>query len=208
MTKCLCIFLDGKPSLLSRFGGPFGLERLGARLGAHKIVPPPEAARVVANKFLMVNIVVFSACPEREKMMKAPWELVAGVCINSLEKAADDPEIHGENMEVSSGHGAEQDRRSDGTKSKTHDLNRRSVFCGETEWRRVLVMDLVYVLVEEGGFVHQAMCPVVPGVFHDKEYGDLKGHLPQWRERDRGLKTKELSQWVEKPEYVSNSKYE
>ena len=61
------------------------------------------------------------------------------------------------------------------------------------------MVDLVDVLVEEGVDVHGAVGPVVPGVFHDEEDGDLHCHLPEWWEGYGSAEAEELGHWVEEP---------
>lgn len=39
----------------------------------------------------------------------------------------------------------------------------------------------------------------MPGIFDDKENGNLIEHLVKWRERNGGGKAKVLRQWVEEP---------
>lgn len=64
----------------------------------------------------MVNIVMLCAGPEGEEMMQAPWEFVATVCINRLEESAHDPDVHGQDVEVSSDR-TPQNRRANGSQT-------------------------------------------------------------------------------------------
>ncbi|RYZ47962.1 MAG: beta-glucosidase BglX [Sphingobacteriales bacterium] len=64
-----------------------------------------------------------------EEVVQAPWELIARVRIDSLEQSADDPEVHGHDVEIL-GNCCPQDRCCNRTKPKNHDLNRGCVFCG------------------------------------------------------------------------------
>jgi hypothetical protein len=175
------------------------LGSLGTGLGVKAEVPPPEAAGVVSNELLVVDVVVLSASPEGEEVVKAPGELVAAVRIDGLEHAEGDPDVHGENVEIL-GDGAPEDRASDGSETQDHDFDGRGVLSGEAKGSRVLVVDLVDVLVEEGACVHEAVSPVVPGVFHDEEDGNLVGNLVQRRERDRCLEAEVLAHGVKKPD--------
>lgn len=92
------------------------LGSLSTGLGVEEQVPPPEAASVVANKLLMVNIVVLSAGPERQEVVKTPWELVAAVRVDGLEHTEADPSVHGQDVEVL-GDSAEDDWDSDSTEA-------------------------------------------------------------------------------------------
>lgn len=48
---------------------PAPLGRLRASLGVKNIVPPPEAARVVADEELVVHVVVLGTGPERQEVV-------------------------------------------------------------------------------------------------------------------------------------------
>jgi hypothetical protein len=122
------------------------LGSLGTGLSVQNIVPPPEAAGVVADKSFMVHVMVLSTGPEGQEMVQTPGELVAAVRIDGLEQAKHDPNVHGENVQVL-GDGAPDDRNANGSESKNHDLNRRGIFSSQAEWSRILVVDLVDVLV-------------------------------------------------------------
>jgi len=79
---------------------PTTLGGLGARLGVEEVVPPPEAARVVANEAFVMYVMVVSAGPEREEVVQAPWELITAMRVDGLEQTEDNPDIHGQDMEV------------------------------------------------------------------------------------------------------------
>src|ERR1700710_2653384 len=76
------------------------LECFCASFSGHPVIPPPEATRVVSNKLLVVYVVMFSTGPEWQKVVQAPWELISRMSINGLEQTEDDPEIHGENVQI------------------------------------------------------------------------------------------------------------
>ena len=95
----------------------------------------------------MVHVVVLRAGPEGQEMVQAPRELVAGVRVYGLEQAQDDPEVHGQDVQVLS-EGAPQHGAEDGADAEEHDFDRRGVFCREPEGRGVLVVDLVDCFVE------------------------------------------------------------
>jgi hypothetical protein len=146
----------------------------------------------------VVNIVMVGTSPDGEEMMKRPWELISGVRIDSLEKAENDPEVHGEDMKVAS-QPAEQDWGANSSESENHDFNRRGVLGSESEWSRVLMVDLVDVLVEEW-LVHGAVSPIVPGILHDKKESDLPSHLEEWRERHTDIHSESGCHRVEEPD--------
>jgi len=156
------------------------LGSLWAALGVEEKVPPSERARVVANELFVMSIVVLSACPERKEMVQRPWEFVARVRVDGLEQAQNDPDIHGQNVKIL-GNAAEDDRSTDSAETQKHDLDGRGVFSSETEWCRVLMVNLVNSLVQRSP-VQRAVRPVVPGILKDKKDGDLVGHFPNRRE--------------------------
>jgi len=136
------------------------LSSLWTALGVENVVPPSERTRVVANELLVVSVVVVSAGPEWKEVVQAPREFVTGVSVDGLGKSEDNPDVHGENVEVLSD-AAPDDWCTDCTESKNHDFNWRSVLGGQTERSRVLVVDLVDHLVERAP-VESAVHPVVP----------------------------------------------
>ena len=79
---------------------PTTLGGLGARLGVEEVVPPPEAARVVTNEAFVMYVMVVSAGPEREEVVQAPWELITAMRVDGLEQTEDNPNIHGQDMEI------------------------------------------------------------------------------------------------------------
>ena len=97
-------------TLLLLLGVPDSLELLLAAalvclstsLGIQEVVPPAEAGGVVANELLVVHVVVVSAGPNWEEVSQAPREVVATVGINGLEEAQDDPDVHGDQVEIAS----------------------------------------------------------------------------------------------------------
>lgn len=56
-------------------------------------------------------------------MVQGPGKLVARVCVDSLENTKYDPNIHGENVELSC-NGAPQNGRTNGAESEDHYFNR------------------------------------------------------------------------------------
>lgn len=142
---------------------------------------------------------MLGASPERQNVVQTPGELVAAVRIDGLEQAADNPGVHGQDVEVF-GNGAPHDGNTDAAESENHDLNRRGILGSQTERCRVLVVNLVDILVEEGAGVHGAMSPVMPCVLQNEEDCDLVGHLEGAREGDAGLEAEVLAHGVEKPD--------
>ena len=51
--------------------------------------------------------------PKRENLVKRPREVVARVCINSLEQSEDDPDVDRDDVQVSSGKYAVSERATD-----------------------------------------------------------------------------------------------
>ena len=76
------------------------LGSLSTSLGIQNVVPPAERARVVADELLMVNVVVLSASPERKEVVERPGELVTRMCVDGLEQAEDNPDVHGQDVKV------------------------------------------------------------------------------------------------------------
>lgn len=70
----------------------------------------------------MMDIMVFRTRPEGQEMMQAPGKFIATMSVDCLAQSTDDPDVHGQYVEIS-GHGTQQDRRSDGAESKYHDFN-------------------------------------------------------------------------------------
>lgn len=174
------------------------LRSLWSRLSVHDIIPPSEAARVVANELLVVNIVMLGTSPEREEVVQAPGELVSAVRIDSLKETAGDPEVHGKDVEVLREHGPE-DRNEDGACAEDHGFNWRCVLGGKTEWSRVLVVDFVDVLVERPP-VECAVHPVMPCIFqHEEDCNLIRDCSPRW-EGNAGVHAAGLSHWVEEPD--------
>lgn len=67
--------------------------------------------------------------------------------IDSLKQSEHDPNIHGKDVQVTRQR-APQDRAADSAKTEHHDFDRGSIFRGQTEWRTVLVVDLVDHLIQ------------------------------------------------------------
>lgn len=68
------------------------------------------------------------------------------MCVDGLEESQDDPEIDGDYVEVLR-EVAVQERTGECSCAQDEHLGGVSVLCSETEWCRVLVVNLVDVLV-------------------------------------------------------------
>lgn len=187
----------GSLSLLCGRLLPPALERIGGVLCVQNVVPPAEAAGIVANELLVVEVVVIRTGPERQEVVKTPGEFIATVRVDGLEQTQDNPDVHGENVQVT-GEGAPDDWAADGSETEDHDLDRGGIFGSQTEGRRILVVNLVNSLVERTP-MQGTVGEVVPGIFHHKKDRDLVSHSPEGGERNRSRETEELSHWVEEP---------
>lgn len=141
---------------------------------------------------------VLGTSPEGKEVVQTPGELVTAVRIDGLEQAQHNPEVHGQNMQITS-NSTPKDGGSDCAETQNHNFNGRSVFGSEAKRSRILVMDLVDVLVEEAE-VHRAMSPIVPSILEHEEDRNLESHLVDARERHRGAEAKKLAHGVEEPD--------
>lgn len=119
---------------------------LSTGLSVQEVVPPAEAGGVVADKLLVVHIVVVGAGPDGQEVVQAPGEVVTTVGVDGLEETEDDPCVHGEEVQVTSD-ANDENGRSDSAHTEQHRLDRRSVLGGQTERSRVSVVHLVNSLV-------------------------------------------------------------
>jgi len=114
-----------------------------------------------------MEIMVIGARPEREDVLKRPREIVSAVSVDSLEKSEDDPNVHGEDVEVAGANDVEN-RTSDRSSPKDEDFSWMGVFGGEAEGSRVFVVNFVDVLVhgtpveEPVGFQRHGCKPYFP----------------------------------------------
>lgn len=95
--------------------------------------------------------------------------------------------------------GAKENWSSNGAEAEHHNLDRRSVFGGEAEGRRILMVDLVDILVKRTP-MHRAMHPVVPGILQHEEDRYLVGHLVDRGKGNGGLEAEEQAHGVEEPD--------
>lgn len=171
---------------------------LGTSLGVQAVIPPAEAGRVVTDELLMMQVVMVGAGPDGQEVAQAPGEVIAAVGVDGLEETQDDPDVHGQEVQLTSE--LEQDHgRADDAYSEKHGLNGRSVLRGETEGSRVGVMHLVDVLVQRA-VVQGAVEPVVPSILHDEEHGNLQRHLPDGGEGHAVLQAEVSRDGVEEPD--------
>lgn len=182
---------------ISRSVLPPTLDRFRTIFRVQNIVPPPETARVIANKLLVMKIMVIRPSPEREEVVKAPRKFVAAVRIDGLEQAKDNPDIHCEYVQMSS-YCTPNNGTSNSAKTENHDLNWRRILGGHTEWSGILMMNLMNSLIQWAP-MESTVWKVMPRIFHDEENRDLIGHSPDRGKRNWCWKTKKLRHWMEKP---------
>lgn len=118
--------------------------------------------------------------------------------IDRLEQAQHDPRIHGQDVQIMSDR-APEDWTDNGAEPEQEDFNWTCVFCGKPKGSGVLMVNLVDHFVQSR-CVQGAVGPVVPGVFHDEEDGDLVGHCEDGGEGDGGREAEKLGKWVEEPD--------
>jgi hypothetical protein len=174
------------------------LVSVGTGLGVQAVVPPGEAGSVVANELLVVQIVVVGAGPDGQEVAQTPGEVVAAVGVDGLEETEDNPDVHGDKVELTSD-GEDDKRASNDTDSEEGGLDGRSVLSGQTERSRVGVVHLVDSLVQRT-VVQSAVEPVMPSILHDEADGDLESHLPGGREGHTVIQTEVGSNGVEEPD--------
>lgn len=87
-----------------------------------------------------------SASPEWEEMVKTPREFVTAVRIDGLKQAQHDPNVHSEDVQISS-HRTPEDWTTDSAKPKNHNLNWGRILGCHAERCRVLMVNLVNGLV-------------------------------------------------------------
>lgn len=146
----------------------------------------------------MVNVVVLSSRPNWEEVVKRPWELVSRVRINSLKQTKSDPEVHSKDVKVTRD-SAPNNWACNGSSSQNHDFDWRGVLSCETEWRRVLVVNLVYRAVERAP-MHSAMHPIMPRILKNEENGNMHQHLRSRWEGDSSGHAEVDGHWMEEPD--------
>ena len=119
------------------------------------------------------------------------------MCINGLEETQDDPDVHGDEVQVTSDRDPEN-RRADDANTQQHNLDRGGVLSRKAKWCRIGVVQLVDCAVKRT-VVQRAVEPVMPCVFHDEEDGDLHSNSPGRRERNTKVHAKICCDGVEQP---------
>lgn len=131
------------------------------------------------DEVAVVVVVVVGAGPERDDEPQAPRHVVTAMRVDGLcksarrvrsvdaegggrrtEEAEDDPDVHGEDVEVALAQDAPENRASDGAGAEDEDLERVRVLCREAERGGKLVVELVDALVQRAG-VESSVRPVV-----------------------------------------------
>lgn len=69
------------------------------------------------------------------------------MCVNSLEETKGDPDVDGEDMQVTAEHAVE-DGSQDGAGAEDEDFRRMRILGSETERRGILVVNLVNMFVQ------------------------------------------------------------
>ena len=72
---------------------------------------------------------------------------ITGVRVDGLEETEGDPDVHGEDMEVT-GDSAVEDRTDDRSGAEDEDFSGVGVFCSKTKRSRIFVVNFMDVLVE------------------------------------------------------------
>ena len=72
------------------------------------------------------------------------------MCVDSLEEAKRYPDVNREDVQVAR-KVAIENRACNCSRAKNEDFGRVRIFCGKAEWRRVLVVNLVNMLIEHTG---------------------------------------------------------
>lgn len=85
--------------------------------------------------------------PEREDVVQAPGEVVAGVSVDGLMKTQGNPDIDGEDVQVVR-EVAIQERASNGAHSEDEDLERVRELGGEAERCAISVVQLVDLAIQ------------------------------------------------------------
>ena len=150
----------------------------------------------------MMNIMVISASPEWKEMAHAEREVVTAVGIDSLKQSEYDPDIHSQDVQVATQQ-TPDNGHADSSQAKNHDFDGGRVLGSKPKRRRVLMVDLVDIFVQRTP-MQCSVSPVVPGVLHDKEDGNLIGHGQERRERNISAQPDKLRHWMEEPRYMSD----
>jgi hypothetical protein len=115
-------------------------------VGTHEIVAPAEGSGEIVHKSHVVEVVVVSTGPEGEDVLERPGEIVSAVSIDGLEETKNDPDVHGEDVEVSSAEDV-KNRTSYRSGTEDEDLSGVGVLGSQAEGSRVFVVNFVNMLV-------------------------------------------------------------
>lgn len=167
-------------------------------VGTHDIVAPAEGSGEIVHKSHVVEVVVVSTSPEGEDVLEGPGEIVSAVSIDGLEETKNDPDVHGEDVEVSSAEDV-KNRTSYRSGTEDEDLSGVGVLGSQAEGSRVFVVNFVNMLVH-GTPVEGLMGEEVEHVFVNEEKRDLEnGFLPSWEGDMPGAHSETLGDWMEQP---------
>lgn len=120
------------------------------------------------------------------------------MCVDSLEQTQNDPDVHGQNVQVTR-EVAKKERTADRAHTQYKHLEWVRVLSSQTERRTVLVMELVNVLVQRTP-MHGTVNPVMEHVLKHEEDENLPGHLPHaWEWHLMCSHSKVLANRVETP---------
>lgn len=170
-------------------------------VGAKEMIPPAERSGIIVGERHVMEIVVICTRPEWQNVLERPREVVARVGVDGLEEAEGDPDVHGDDMEVSRVH-CPEDWTAECAEGKDERLERVGILCRETKGCAVLVVELVNVAVERT-IVERLVGDKVVEIFKDEEAGHLEGNggvvwegdLPRLHSEEFGERMEEPDSW-------------
>lgn len=139
---------------------------------------------------------MLSPRPERDYVLERPGEVISRVSIDGLEETKGDPNVNRDDVQVLSEFAVQQ-RPENRSRSENHHFERMRVLCSKTERSRIFMVQLVDVLIEQGG-VEELMGEVMEHVFKNEEKRQLGKHCLPRRKRDLpGVHAKRFGDRVE-----------
>jgi hypothetical protein len=113
------------------------------------------------------------------------------VGVDGLEQPQNNPDVHGKNVQVL-GEVAVEEGAADGTGTEDEHFRRVGIFSSKAERRRVLVVDLVDVLVQDTGVESLVSCEWRQNKINKKNMGMGTGeNLPRkWKKSSKKKKKK------------------
>ena len=144
-----------------------------------------------------MSVVPVSSTPEGQEAPHAPGKVVAAVGIDCLEETRHNPQIHGDEVKISRQIHPEC-WGTDSAQAEEHGLDRRRILRRKSEWRAIVVVQLVDGLIERA-VVQGSVEEVVPGILHDEEDTNLKNNLPPGREWHAIVEAPVCCQGMEEP---------